>query len=76
MPSEEKTLVAVPGAPRPNFDAYSLVVRASGDTIHIAGFMGDDPETGIIVDGGVGVQAVSTSCRIASNLANYSRIKR
>lgn len=67
MPAEEKTLVTVPGAPRPNFDAYSLVVRASGDTIHIAGFMGDDPETGKIVGGGVGAQAVSTPGTTASS---------
>lgn len=59
MPLPEKTLVTVPGATRPNYDAYSLVVRSSGDRLHIAGWMGDDPETGKIVEGGVGAQAVS-----------------
>ncbi|EME38038.1 hypothetical protein DOTSEDRAFT_39585 [Dothistroma septosporum NZE10] len=57
MPAAERTLVTVLGAPRPNFDAYSLVVRSTGDTIHVAGFMGDDPETGKIVEGGVAAQA-------------------
>ena len=58
MPAAERTLVTVTGAPRPNFDAYSLVVRSTGDVIHVAGFMGDDPKSGRIVEGGVGAQAV------------------
>ncbi|CAK4032905.1 Hypothetical predicted protein [Lecanosticta acicola] len=57
MPDPSKTLETIPGAPLPNHNAYSLVVRSSGETIHIAGWMGDDPETGKIVEGGVEAQA-------------------
>ena len=41
-------------------NAYSLVVRSTGDRIHLAGWMGDDPKTGEIVKGGCEAQAVSS----------------
>ena len=58
MSLSERTLKTVPGAPSANYNAYALVVRSTGDIIRVAGWMGDDPETGKIVDGGVEAQAV------------------
>lgn len=63
MPAPERTLGSVPGAPTPYLNAYSLVVRSTGDRIHLAGCMGDDPETGEIVEGGCEAQAVSAAHR-------------
>ena len=61
MPSQRKAIHA-PAAPKPNGN-YSHVVR-SGDTLHIAGWMGDDPVTGDIVSGGIEAQTVNTTAFI------------
>lgn len=53
MPST-RVAVHAPGAPKPNGN-YSHCIR-DGNTLHICGFMGDDPETGKIVEGGVEAQ--------------------
>lgn len=55
--SYQRQAVYADKAPKPNGN-YSHVVR-QGDTLHIAGWMGDDPETGNIVDGGIEAQTVS-----------------
>lgn len=55
MPSS-RDAVWVSKAPKPNGN-YSHVVR-QGNTLHIAGWMGDDPETGKIVEGGIEAQTV------------------
>jgi enamine deaminase RidA (YjgF/YER057c/UK114 family) len=46
----------VSSAPKPNGN-YSHVVRES-NTLHVAGWMGDDPATGKIVEGGIKAQIV------------------
>lgn len=48
--------VHAPGAPAPNGN-YSHAVR-QGSTLHVAGWMGDDPKTGKIVEGGIVEQTV------------------
>ena len=48
--------VHAPKAPQPNGN-YSHVIK-QGDTLHIAGWMGDDPTTGKIVKGGMAAQTV------------------
>ncbi|KAF2112290.1 endoribonuclease L-PSP [Lophiotrema nucula] len=53
MPYTRRAIHA-PNAPKPNGN-YSHVVR-QGNTLHIAGWMGDDPETGKIVEGGIEAQ--------------------
>ncbi|KAK8206881.1 hypothetical protein M8818_004716 [Zalaria obscura] len=53
MPSTRQAVHAT-AAPRPNGN-YSHVIR-QGDTLHVAGWMGDDPETGKIVEGGIEAQ--------------------
>ncbi|KAJ4359902.1 uncharacterized protein N0V89_000459 [Didymosphaeria variabile] len=55
MPSQRKAIHAL-DAPKPNGN-YSHVVR-EGNTLHIAGWMGDDPTTGTIVEGGIEGQTV------------------
>ncbi|KAI9714509.1 MAG: hypothetical protein M1820_000470 [Bogoriella megaspora] len=50
----QKNAIFASKAPKPNGN-YSHVVRA-GNMLHVAGWMGDDPETGKIVDGGIGAQ--------------------
>lgn len=49
--------IHAPGAPKPNGD-YSHAVKASNGTLYLAGWMGDDPETGGIVEGGIEAQTV------------------
>lgn len=56
MPSSRQAIHA-PGAPKPNGD-YSHAVKASNGTLYLAGWMGDDPETGEIVEGGIEAQTV------------------
>ena len=56
MPSSRQAIHA-PGAPKPNGD-YSHAVKASNGTLYLAGWMGDDPETGDIVEGGIEAQTV------------------
>ena len=53
MASSRKAIHA-PNAPAPNGN-YSHVVRASG-LLFLAGWMGDDPSTGKIVEGGIEAQ--------------------
>jgi len=55
----QRKAIQVAGAPKPNGN-YSLVVR-EGNTLHIAGWMGDDPETGKIAKGGIQAQTVSSA---------------
>ncbi|THY12253.1 hypothetical protein D6D02_05281 [Aureobasidium pullulans] len=55
MPSQRQAIHAS-SAPKPNGN-YSHVVR-EGNTLHIAGWMGDDPATGDIVPGGIEAQTV------------------
>lgn len=55
MPST-RTAIYAAKAPKPNGN-YSHVVR-QGNTLHVAGWMGDDPETGEIVSGGIAAQTV------------------
>ncbi|KAH0367400.1 hypothetical protein KCU65_g4755, partial [Aureobasidium melanogenum] len=50
MPSQRQAVHAS-SAPKPNGN-YSHVVR-EGNTLHVAGWMGDDPTTGTIVSGGI-----------------------
>jgi len=64
MPSTRKAVWA-PNAPKPNGN-YSHAVK-SGTTLYLAGWMGDDPETGDIVPGGIEAQAVSRQL-------NYSHV--
>lgn len=45
-------------APKPNGN-YSHAVLQQSATLHVAGWMGDDPSTGDIVKGGIGAQTVS-----------------
>lgn len=45
-------------APKPNGN-YSHAVLQQSATLHVAGWMGDDPSTGTIVEGGIGAQTVS-----------------
>lgn len=45
-------------APKPNGN-YSHAVLQQSATLHVAGWMGDDPSTGNIVEGGIGAQTVS-----------------
>lgn len=47
-------------APRPNGN-YSHAVLQQSAALHVAGWMGDDPATGKIVEGGIGPQTVSYS---------------
>lgn len=47
-----------PSAPAPNGN-YSHAVLQTSATLHVAGWMGDDPKTGKIVEGGIGAQTVS-----------------
>jgi 2-iminobutanoate/2-iminopropanoate deaminase len=55
MPSQRNAIHAA-NAPAPNGN-YSHAVL-SGSTLHIAGWMGDDPVTGKIVAGGIEAQTV------------------
>ncbi|KAK7187766.1 hypothetical protein DPSP01_010814 [Paraphaeosphaeria sporulosa] len=55
MPSS-RNVIHARTAPRPNGN-YSHVVR-SGSTLHVAGWMGDDPTTEDIVEGGIEAQTV------------------
>lgn len=48
--------IHAPAAPKPNGN-YSHVIR-SGDKLFLCGWMGDDPETGEIVGGGIEAQTV------------------
>jgi len=57
MPSQRKTTHA-PDAPAPNGN-YSHVVHAGG-LLHVCGWMGDVPETGLIIEGGIEAQTVFT----------------
>lgn len=45
-------------APKPNGN-YSHAVLQQSATLHVAGWMGDDPTTGEIVEGGIRAQTVS-----------------
>jgi 2-iminobutanoate/2-iminopropanoate deaminase len=54
-------------APKPNGN-YSHVIR-SGDKLFVCGFMGDDPETGKIVEGGIAAQTVCIT------MPSYSSLK-
>ncbi|KAF7845807.1 hypothetical protein BT93_L0563 [Corymbia citriodora subsp. variegata] len=53
MPSQRVAVHALE-APKPNGN-YSHVIR-SGNILHVAGWMGDDPKTGKIVEGGIEAQ--------------------
>lgn len=45
-------------APAPNGN-YSHSVLSKSTSLHVAGWMGDEPSTGKIVEGGIGEQTVS-----------------
>jgi len=62
MPTSRQAVYAEK-APKPNGN-YSHVIR-QGSILHVAGWMGDDPETGKIVSGGIEAQTVihSLCCR-------------
>ncbi|THX77141.1 endoribonuclease L-PSP [Aureobasidium pullulans] len=69
MPSQRQAIHAS-SAPKPNGN-YSHVVR-EGNTLHIAGWMGDDPVTGDIVPGGIEAQTHRAilnikACLLAAN---------
>lgn len=49
--------VWAPNAPKPN-GKYSHVVKSKSGMVYLAGWMGDDPETGKIVSGGIEAQTV------------------
>lgn len=49
--------VWAPNAPKPN-GKYSHVVKSKSGMVYLAGWMGDDPETGAIVSGGIEAQTV------------------
>jgi hypothetical protein len=49
--------VWAPHAPKPN-GKYSHVVKSKSGMVYLAGWMGDDPETGAIVSGGIEAQTV------------------
>ncbi|BCS19685.1 RidA family protein [Aspergillus puulaauensis] len=53
--STPRQVVHAPGAPKPNGN-YSHAIRAKNGTLYLAGWMGDDPETGKIVPGGIEAQ--------------------
>ena len=55
MPSQRNAIHAA-NAPPPNGNYSHAVI--SGSTLHIAGWMGDDPATGTIVPGGIEAQTV------------------
>ena len=55
MPSQRQAVHAT-NAPKPNGN-YSHVIR-QGNILHVAGWMGDDPESGKIVPGGIEAQTV------------------
>jgi 2-iminobutanoate/2-iminopropanoate deaminase len=48
-------------APAPNGNYSHAILQQSSATLHIAGWMGDDPKTGKIVEGGIGAQTVRSS---------------
>ena len=48
-------------APAPNGNYSHAILQQSSATLHIAGWMGDDPETGRIVEGGIGAQTVRST---------------
>jgi 2-iminobutanoate/2-iminopropanoate deaminase len=48
--------VQAPNAPKPKGN-YSHAIQ-SGNTLHVCGWMGDDPKTGEIVRGGIQPQTV------------------
>lgn len=55
--STPRQVIHAPGAPKPNGN-YSHAIRAKNGTLYLAGWMGDDPETGMIVPGGIEAQTV------------------
>lgn len=54
--SSNRQAVKAPKAPKPKGN-YSHAVRL-GNTLHVCGWMGDDPRTGEIVSGGIQPQTV------------------
>ncbi|KAK5172672.1 uncharacterized protein LTR77_002792 [Saxophila tyrrhenica] len=52
--AQVRDAISAPKAPKPNGN-YSHVVRAAG-MLYVAGWMGDDPETGKVVQGGIEAQ--------------------
>ncbi|EXJ88159.1 hypothetical protein A1O1_05087 [Capronia coronata CBS 617.96] len=54
MPSSRQAVFA-PNAPKAN-GKYSHAIKSSNGTLYLAGWMGDDPETGEIVPGGIEAQ--------------------
>ncbi|GAB7333758.1 hypothetical protein MBLNU13_g05285t2 [Cladosporium sp. NU13] len=57
-----------PSAPAPNGNYSHAILQQSSATLHIAGWMGDDPETGKIVEGGIGAQTHQAMRNIQSCL--------
>ena len=55
-------------APAPNGNYSHAILQQSSAILHVAGWMGDDPQTGKIVEGGIGAQTVSTAL---VHLASY-----
>ncbi|KAE8337777.1 2-iminobutanoate/2-iminopropanoate deaminase [Aspergillus arachidicola] len=53
--SSSRQAVWAPDAPKPNAN-YSHAVISKAGTIYLAGWMGDDPATGKIVEGGIEAQ--------------------
>jgi hypothetical protein len=56
MPSTRQAVWA-PNAPKPNGD-YSHAIKSKSGMIYLAGWMGDDPQSGDIVPGGIEAQTV------------------
>lgn len=66
MVSADKAIVQASGAPKPNGN-YSHCVR-EGITLHVCGFMGDHPESGEIVSGGIQAQTTQAILNIKAVL--------
>jgi len=57
-----------PSAPAPNGNYSHAIIQQSTATLHIAGWMGDDPKTGKIVEGGIAAQTHQAMQNIQSCL--------
>ncbi|PIG69612.1 hypothetical protein AARAC_002749 [Aspergillus arachidicola] len=67
--SSSRQAVWAPDAPKPNAN-YSHAVISKAGTIYLAGWMGDDPATGKIVEGGIEAQTVRREERIERAILN------
>lgn len=58
--SRRTAAITTPNAPAPNGN-YSHCIKL-GSTLHLCGWMGDEPSSGKIVEGGIEAQTVSMPC--------------